>query len=429
MRRALFVVYGIVGLVATGLLLTLWAQERGGPPHRDVTVAGDIPATFYLPEGAGKPVPAVIVGHGLSGDRATMSSLSRKIADAGYAVLAIDFHGHGANENLSLSGDLDLTRDLAAAVAWLEDSSDVDPERIAVLGHSMGAYAALDFAVFDRATPVAALSGGHYGAADGHIPPRVLFVIAEHDPPGVRTETRASARRLERTGVDVDYAEIPDADHITILWSDDTAARVVSWLDETSGMDRADPIRPTDPRLAIAFLYGICVLVLLTGIGLGAGALAAAPPGRLAQLRAVVLPSCLAAAGGAALFLPLGSLVHRLVPVPGRAILAIVVAFLAVPFFGAFQLLLRRRGFAVATAASVAGHGLLVGVLSVGVRLGVLPSYIALVLPLLLVLFLIVEVFAAAAYARSRNALLIGVVEGAWISGLIGVAFPISFIA
>ncbi len=214
-------------------------------------------------------------------------------------------------------------------------------------------------------------------------------------------------------------------DHVTILWSDDTATRVVSWLDQTSGIGRTGRVQPTDPRLSIALLYTICVLVLLTGIGFGTGALAGtALPGRMAQVRAVVLPSCLAAAGGAVLFLPLGAVVHRLVPVPSRAILAIGLAFLAIPFFGAFQLLLRRRGFAVATAASVAGHGLLVGVLSVGVRLGVLPSYIALVLPLLLIFFIIVEVFAAAAYAEHHNALLIGVVEGLWISGLIGVVFP-----
>lgn len=59
-----------------------------------MTLAGDVPATFYLPDAYESPEPpAVVVGHGYSGDRATMSSLARSLAEAGYAVLAIDFAG------------------------------------------------------------------------------------------------------------------------------------------------------------------------------------------------------------------------------------------------------------------------------------------------------------------------------------------------
>ncbi|HYP22880.1 MAG TPA: alpha/beta hydrolase, partial [Actinomycetota bacterium] len=99
MRRAGVAVLAVAVLATAVLGVMLLARERGGPRHRDVTLAGDVPATFYLPDPPLDGAPAVVVAHGYSGDRATMSSLARSIALAGYGVLAIDFRGHGANPN------------------------------------------------------------------------------------------------------------------------------------------------------------------------------------------------------------------------------------------------------------------------------------------------------------------------------------------
>ena len=75
---------------------------------------GRIPATVYLPEPGGSAgarevlldpppreerPPAIVVMHGFAGDRASMSGLSRRLAESGYAVLAFDAMGHGANRN------------------------------------------------------------------------------------------------------------------------------------------------------------------------------------------------------------------------------------------------------------------------------------------------------------------------------------------
>ena len=75
-----------------------------------MAIPGGIPATFYLPgpapefglpfpepPGAGNGPPAVLLVHGYTTDRVTMSVLARRLANAGYGVLAIDVRGHGQN--------------------------------------------------------------------------------------------------------------------------------------------------------------------------------------------------------------------------------------------------------------------------------------------------------------------------------------------
>src|SRR5205823_604395 len=82
----------------------------GGPAHAPVELSGKEPGTLYLP-GAQNPFfklfppppaerPAgVVLVHGFMADRQMMSVLARRIAQNGYAVLAIDVRGHGENRN------------------------------------------------------------------------------------------------------------------------------------------------------------------------------------------------------------------------------------------------------------------------------------------------------------------------------------------
>src|SRR5262247_3621908 len=100
---------------AVFLAATAWLGrlERGGPAHGDLLLAGGVPATLYLPgpvRGPGLAAfldpppreerpPAIALMHGFAGDRLSLSSLARRLAASGYAVLAIDARGHGENRN------------------------------------------------------------------------------------------------------------------------------------------------------------------------------------------------------------------------------------------------------------------------------------------------------------------------------------------
>jgi dienelactone hydrolase len=158
--RIALLVLAISFLVALEILA---AQQRGGPLHLDFDLPNNEPATLYLP-GNGKsfyeavsisPPPAtlrppgVVVIHGYAADRLGMSTLARRIARNGYGVLAIDLHGHGANRNSFSQGFAErdvLYDDVKNAVDYLRASQLVDASRIVVLGHSMGAGVALDYA-------------------------------------------------------------------------------------------------------------------------------------------------------------------------------------------------------------------------------------------------------------------------------------------
>src|SRR5271170_3556830 len=142
----------------------LMHQVHGGPPHIDLELPGNEPATLYMPKDVGdtatpitpRPAderpPAVVLVHGFAADRVAMSTLARRLAQNGYAVLAIDLHGHGANRNAFAYGvaeDSVLRVDIHNAVDYLRNSQLVDASRIVVMGHSMGAGAALDYATQD----------------------------------------------------------------------------------------------------------------------------------------------------------------------------------------------------------------------------------------------------------------------------------------
>ena len=173
--------------------------------------------------------------HGYTVDRASLSILARRLAMNAYAALAIDVRGHGANRH-PFSQDPEgsgLFEDLSAAADWLRGSAWVDGSRLAVLGHSMGAGAALRFAERDSALDAAVMISGGWALLGPHRPPNALFLYAERDPAGIRDSAPQLAARLagvlevkdgERYGAfatreAVRALELPDNDHSTILWS------------------------------------------------------------------------------------------------------------------------------------------------------------------------------------------------------------------
>lgn len=292
-----------VSLVAFAAFLVgcIWLArtQNGGPLHADLVLAGDIPATVYLPveggaRGARKYLltppppeerpPAVVVMHGFAEDRASMSGLARRIADSGYAVLSFDAMGHGANRNplrQSLAVADGFAGHFEAAVDFLRTWPFVDGERIAVLGHSMGAQAALDYASRDSGVDAAVLvSGG--GAFEGpYPPPNTLFLWASRDPERLTRRVEALAARLAgvaavEPGTDygrhdrrnaVRVAVVSGADHASILWMEKTVAETVAWLDACFGRVRQPSGTPGDPRAKIVGLLGLAFVALLPGLG------------------------------------------------------------------------------------------------------------------------------------------------------------------
>lgn len=84
---------------------------------------------------------AILLLHGNGASRATMANYGRWLNDMGYAVLAIDFRGHGESDQVRRSFGLFESREAQAAYDWLEAKQNGAP--IGVIGISLGGAAAL----------------------------------------------------------------------------------------------------------------------------------------------------------------------------------------------------------------------------------------------------------------------------------------------
>jgi len=142
----IFLVLLLAGAWIAGTVLS-WphasAVAAPAPPGRDVRlVASDgVPiAASYWP-GAHTDGPAVLLLHGINNTRGRMRAQALWLNGLGYAVLAIDFRGHGESGPAERSFGLHEARDAAAALAFLRRGAP--QRRIGLIGISQGGAAAL----------------------------------------------------------------------------------------------------------------------------------------------------------------------------------------------------------------------------------------------------------------------------------------------
>jgi dienelactone hydrolase len=291
--RPLYTFALVVAILFLLALARLARLDAGGPAHEFVNLPGEEPATLYLPgkgntffhvfPPASRP-PAVVMVHGFTADRQFMSVLSRRIAQNGYAVLAIDVSGHGANRNPFPSGfaNADALRpDVKKAVEFLRSYQFVDGSRIAVMGHSMGAGAVLDYATVDPALKGAIMISGGFGLSGPERPKNALFIFAQNDPSFIQSVSTEIASHLAGVpqielgktygeftqGSAVEAIQIPHVNHVTIAYSPEAAATMVRWLDGAFGTARTGEVDLTEPRSGAAWLAVLLFVVLLIPLG------------------------------------------------------------------------------------------------------------------------------------------------------------------
>ena len=149
----------LVGVVVVGVLVVTfgfslqithaprWAIQDSslGIPHQDVRI-GDGQTAWYVPSRNGA---AVLLSHGSGGSRERVVAHTRMLARHGYGVLALDNPGNGESDGHSNGLGDNAQPGLRAAIDWLARRPDVDPERIAAFGTSLGGEVALEAAARD----------------------------------------------------------------------------------------------------------------------------------------------------------------------------------------------------------------------------------------------------------------------------------------
>ena len=153
------------------------------------TAGGTSLFAWFVAQPDKAPAPAVVVMHGWGANASLMLPALAPLHAAGFSVLLIDARCHGRSDGAAFTSLPRFTEDIEAGLDWLRQQDTVDSQRLAVMGHSVGAGAAL-LAATRRADVRAVISLSAFAhpreimrtfLAQSHIPyPVVGWYIMRH---------------------------------------------------------------------------------------------------------------------------------------------------------------------------------------------------------------------------------------------------------
>jgi len=137
---------------------------------------GKIVGDVYLPcecEGA-KSHPGVLICHGVENNKEVAAALAIEFARHGFAALAFDYGGYGESDDHDDDFET-MVGDTLAAFSFLANLPDVNPAKLAMVGHSMGVSYAVAASTI-AGNSVRAVVGLGNEAVAPQIPPRNLLL-------------------------------------------------------------------------------------------------------------------------------------------------------------------------------------------------------------------------------------------------------------
>jgi len=147
--------------------------------------------------------PAVLLLHQRAGRKENWNSLALLLQKNGYAVMTVDFRGHGQSKGVVNWFGTDL--DVAAAFDNLVQQPAVDARRVAVIGASIGTQEGLTFAAAHPAQVrgaalLSTFASGEIERAIQSFPGAVLLMASEGDKAATQV-TRQLAQLAPKAGV------------------------------------------------------------------------------------------------------------------------------------------------------------------------------------------------------------------------------------
>ena len=181
-------------------------RPQGGTEYAlELGLAGEkerVPAILLLPAGVAR-APAALLLHGYSSRKEQMSDgAGRALLAEGIASLAIDLPMHGERgdpvQAQAMRNPLELRRkwhegldECALALRHLASREDIDGERLAIVGYSLGAFVAVAVAARDESVKAIVLAAG------GDLPARTpLSIVARKVADPVKAVRRLDGRPL-----------------------------------------------------------------------------------------------------------------------------------------------------------------------------------------------------------------------------------------
>jgi carboxymethylenebutenolidase len=204
----------------TLLAMSAFASEGKQVSYKsgDETVQGMI----YTPQGKG-PFPAVIVIHEWWGLDDWVKEQASKLADAGYAALAIDLYRGKSTANPEEAHEFmrgvpedRAKRDLRAAFDYLKAQKYVKPDRIGSLGWCMGGGYSLDVALEEPTLAADVIHYGHLATEPENlkkINAPVLGIFGGQDKGIPPEDVRKFQEAMKQRGKQIEIKIYPDAGH------------------------------------------------------------------------------------------------------------------------------------------------------------------------------------------------------------------------
>jgi carboxymethylenebutenolidase len=209
----------------TTLLLILLSISSFAADGKAVSYkSGDetVQALLYTPAGKG-PFPGLVVIHEWWGLNEWVKEQASKLADEGYATLAIDlFRGKvattpdEAHEIMRGVPEDRAARDLRAAIEFLKSQTAVKKDRIGTIGWCMGGGYSLNVALQEPTLTATVINYGHLVAdADSikKINASVLGIFGAQDRGIPVDDVKKFEQALKQKGNKVEIVIYPDAGH------------------------------------------------------------------------------------------------------------------------------------------------------------------------------------------------------------------------
>lgn len=156
---------------------------------------------YYAP--STETAPGVLLLHQRGGRKENWTSLAQLLQKNGYAVMTVDFRGHGQSKGVV--NWIGADQDVMAAFDYLKARPEVDPNRLALIGASIGTQEAITFAAAhpDQVRGVAMLStfvSDEIERAIQTYPGPILLMAAEGDKAATQV-TRQLAKIVPKAEV------------------------------------------------------------------------------------------------------------------------------------------------------------------------------------------------------------------------------------
>ncbi len=211
-----FFLLGVLGLLAQPAL----AANAKDVSYKsgDETVHGIV----YTPDGKG-PFPGIIVIHEYWGLNDWVKEQAGKLADQGYAALAIDLYRgkvattpDEAHEIMRGVPEDRAKRDLHAAFQYLQSQPNVKKDRIGAIGWCMGGGYSLDVALQEPTLAADVINYGHLATdpeALKKINAPILGLFGAQDRGITPEDVKKFGEALDKMGKKIDVTIYPDAGH------------------------------------------------------------------------------------------------------------------------------------------------------------------------------------------------------------------------